>query len=33
MEGIVNRAIKSGAELLTGGERANERLFFPPDNF
>jgi succinate-semialdehyde dehydrogenase/glutarate-semialdehyde dehydrogenase/succinyl-CoA reductase len=28
MEGIVNRTIKSGAELLTGGERANSHGYF-----
>jgi acyl-CoA reductase-like NAD-dependent aldehyde dehydrogenase len=34
MEGIVNRTIKSGAELLTGGERVNSKgYFFPPTIF
>jgi len=28
MEGIVNRTIKEGAELLTGGERANNKGYF-----
>ena len=28
MEGIVNRTIKSGAELLTGGQRANSKGYF-----
>ena len=28
MEGIVNRTIKEGAELLTGGERANSKGYF-----
>ena len=34
MEGIVNRTIKSGAELLTGGERINSKgYFFKPAIF
>jgi acyl-CoA reductase-like NAD-dependent aldehyde dehydrogenase len=34
MEGIVNRTIKSGAELLTGGERINGKgYFFKPTIF
>jgi acyl-CoA reductase-like NAD-dependent aldehyde dehydrogenase len=36
MEGIVNRTIKSGAELLTGGERVkinNKGYFFRPTIF
>jgi acyl-CoA reductase-like NAD-dependent aldehyde dehydrogenase len=36
MEGIVNRTIKSGAELLTGGERVkinNKEYFFRPTIF
>lgn len=34
MEGIVSRTIKSGAELLTGGERANSKgYFFRPTIF
>lgn len=34
MEGIVDRTIKSGAELLTGGERANSiGYFFRPTIF
>jgi acyl-CoA reductase-like NAD-dependent aldehyde dehydrogenase len=34
MEGIVNRTIKSGAELLTGGERINRKgYFFKPTIF
>jgi acyl-CoA reductase-like NAD-dependent aldehyde dehydrogenase len=36
MEGIVNRTIKSGAELLTGGESMminNKGYFFPSNNF
>jgi acyl-CoA reductase-like NAD-dependent aldehyde dehydrogenase len=34
MEGIVKRTIKSGAELLTGGERANSKgYFFRPTIF
>jgi acyl-CoA reductase-like NAD-dependent aldehyde dehydrogenase len=34
MEGIVNRTIKSGAELLTGGERINSKgYFFKPTIF
>jgi acyl-CoA reductase-like NAD-dependent aldehyde dehydrogenase len=34
MEGIVNRTIKSGAELLTGGERVNSKgYFFRPTIF
>jgi acyl-CoA reductase-like NAD-dependent aldehyde dehydrogenase len=36
MEGIVNRTIKSGAELLTGGERMminNKGYFFRPTIF
>jgi acyl-CoA reductase-like NAD-dependent aldehyde dehydrogenase len=34
MEGIVNRSIKSGAELLTGGERINSKgYFFKPAIF
>jgi succinate-semialdehyde dehydrogenase/glutarate-semialdehyde dehydrogenase/succinyl-CoA reductase len=34
MEGIVDRTIKSGAELLTGGERANNiGYFFRPTIF
>jgi acyl-CoA reductase-like NAD-dependent aldehyde dehydrogenase len=34
MEGIVSRTIKSGAELLTGGERANNKgYFFSPTIF
>src|SRR5918996_1158613 len=34
MEGIVNRTIKSGAELLTGGKRANSKgYFFRPTIF
>ena len=34
MEGIVNRTIKSGAELLTGGERINDKgYFFKPAIF
>jgi acyl-CoA reductase-like NAD-dependent aldehyde dehydrogenase len=34
MEGIVDRTIKSGAELLTGGERANSKgYFFRPTIF
>ena len=34
MEGIVDRTIKSGAELLTGGERANSTgYFFQPTIF
>lgn len=34
MEGIVNRTIKSGAELLTGGERINGKgYFFKPAIF
>jgi acyl-CoA reductase-like NAD-dependent aldehyde dehydrogenase len=34
MEGIVNRTIKSGAELLTGGERINSKgCFFKPAIF
>src|SRR5215217_6750481 len=34
MEGIINRTIKSGAELLTGGERINRKgYFFKPTIF
>src|SRR5919198_609178 len=34
MEGIVNRTIKSGAELLTGGKRINDKgYFFKPTIF
>jgi acyl-CoA reductase-like NAD-dependent aldehyde dehydrogenase len=33
MEGIVNRTIKSGAELLTGGKRINGKGFFSAQQF